>query len=67
MTSGVDFFNILCAAFMHADPDRAKKTDNLTVFFALLGFKRVKAAHTHIGVIDHMCCGWGRCEVLVFG
>jgi len=54
---------------MPADPKSAKKTDNMTVFFALLGSKRVKAAHTHtcIGVIDHMCCGWGRCEVLVFG
>jgi hypothetical protein len=29
---------------MHADPKRAKKTDNLTEFFMLLGSARVKAA-----------------------
>ncbi len=29
---------------MHADPKSAKKTDNLTVFFVLLGFAHIKAA-----------------------
>ncbi len=29
---------------MFADPKSAKKTDNLTIFFALLGSARVKAA-----------------------
>jgi hypothetical protein len=29
---------------MHKDPESARKTDGLTVFFALLGFDHVKAA-----------------------
>ncbi len=44
-TSGVDFTNILCSAFMHADPKSAKKTNGLTEFFAFLGSARVKADH----------------------
>jgi len=39
--SGVNFTNILRAAFMHADPNSAKKK----LFFALLGSACVKAAH----------------------
>jgi len=31
------------SAFVPTDPKSAKKTDNLTVFFALLGFAGVKA------------------------
>ena len=42
---GVNFTNILQAAFMHADPKSAIKLLNLTVFFALLGSARIKAAH----------------------
>jgi len=41
----MNFTNILSAAFMRVDPKSAKKTDNLTVFFALLGSAPVKAAH----------------------
>ncbi len=37
LTAGVDFTNVLPSAFIHADPKRAKDTDNLTNFFALLG------------------------------
>jgi len=44
-TSGLNFINILEAAFMRADPERTKKIDNLTVFFALSGSTRVKAAY----------------------
>ncbi len=40
----VNFINILRAAYMCADPESAKKTDNLTVFFALLGSVCIKAA-----------------------
>jgi hypothetical protein len=40
---GVDFTNILRAAFTLADPKRVKKTDVLTVFFGLLGSGSVKA------------------------
>jgi len=32
LTTGVDFTNILMEAFMHADPEGAKDTDDLTVF-----------------------------------
>jgi len=34
--------NILRLAFTRADPKSAIKTDNLTIFFALLGSARVK-------------------------
>jgi len=42
--TGVIFTNILRAAFLHADPKSAKKTDNLNVFLALSGSARAKAA-----------------------
>jgi len=41
---GVNFINILGAAFMRTDPESAKKTDNLTVFFSLLGSAHIKLA-----------------------
>jgi hypothetical protein len=34
---GVNSINALHEAFPHTDPESAKKTDNLTVFFALSG------------------------------
>ncbi len=37
LMAGVNFINILWAAFTLADPESAKKIDNLTNFFALLG------------------------------
>jgi len=37
-------FTCIRAAFAGTDPKSAKKTDNLTVFFALLGSGDVKAA-----------------------
>jgi len=37
---GVDFINVLQAAFMHTDP-----TDDLTCLFALLRSVCIKAAH----------------------
>jgi len=43
--SSINFTNILLEAFTSTDPKRAKKTDGLTVFFALLGPAHVKAAH----------------------
>jgi len=42
--SGVNFINVLIAAYTRADPESAKKTDNLTVFFALSGSACIKAA-----------------------
>jgi len=41
---GVDFINNLRKAFTNVCPKSAKKADSLTVFFALLGSGRVKAA-----------------------
>jgi len=41
---GVDFTNILQATYTHKDPRSAKNIDNLTVFSALLGSARTKAA-----------------------
>jgi hypothetical protein len=43
-SSGVNFINILQAAFMHPDPKSVKKIVQLSVFFTLLGSARVKAA-----------------------
>ena len=40
----VNFTNVLQAAFMRVDPKSAIKLLNLTVFFALLGSARIKAA-----------------------
>jgi len=45
MPPGFNFINILRAAFAHSDPESAEKTDNLTVFFVLLGSAHIKAAH----------------------
>ncbi len=42
---GVNFSNVLRTAFTLADPKSAKKTVKLSVFFALSGSARVKAAH----------------------
>jgi len=44
LTPGVNFTNILMAAFMRADPKDAKKTVGLTALFALLGSTHIKAA-----------------------
>jgi hypothetical protein len=41
---GVNFVNILQAALTPADPKSSKKTDSLTVFFALLESEDVKAS-----------------------
>ena len=49
MAPGVNFINVLLAAFTHEDPERAKKQLNLTVFFALLGSARVKAVQNRNG------------------
>jgi len=34
---GVNFFNVLCTAFVCADPKSANKTDDLIVFFCAFG------------------------------
>jgi len=43
--AGVDFTNILQAAFAHKDPKSTKSTVDLTVFLKLLGSAIVKVAH----------------------
>ncbi len=43
---GVNFVNVLQAAFERTNPKSVKKTDNLTVFFALFGSASVKARRT---------------------
>ena len=51
-TSGVNFTNILQAAFMRADPKSAKKCSKIKQHFALLGSAGVKAARKHVDEID---------------
>ncbi len=41
---GVNFINVLWAAFTHKDPQSAKKTVKLSVFFVLWGSSHTKAA-----------------------
>ena len=60
--AGVNFTNILRAAFTHADPKSAKKTVKSSIFFVLSGSKRVKAAHKHIDEINP-CCRWWWCQM----
>jgi len=43
-TSGVNFTNILRSTFTLADPKSAKKTNDLTIFFALFESGHVKNA-----------------------
>jgi len=45
LTLGVNFTNILSAVFVCPDPKAPKKTDNLNIFFAILGSACVKAGH----------------------
>ncbi len=40
---GVDFTNVLCAAFTLVDPESKIMIDNFTVFFTLLGYTLIKA------------------------
>jgi len=44
-TPGFNFTNILHTAFTRPDPKSAKKTDNLTIYFALLLSAYIKSAH----------------------
>jgi len=41
---GINFINFLQAFIALADPENMKKSDNLAVFFVLLGSAHVKAA-----------------------
>jgi len=45
LSLGVNLINTLHAAFTSADPETPKKTDDLTVFFVLLGSAHAKGAH----------------------
>ena len=56
---GVNFTNVLQAAFTHADPKSTIKLLNLTVFFALLIWAG-KSCLQNIGVIDPRCLNSAR-------
>ncbi len=43
LTPGINFINVLGAAFTHANPKSKKKAEDLTVFLALLGSACVEA------------------------
>jgi len=43
LTQGVNFTNVLCAAFMLVDPERVKNTVSHQYFFTLLRSASVKA------------------------
>jgi hypothetical protein len=45
LAPGVNFTNILWAAFRLSDPKSAKNTVKFSVFFEILGSARVKDAH----------------------
>jgi len=45
LTSGVNFINVLQAAFTSDDPKTQKNTVKLSVFFALLGSACIKTVH----------------------
>ena len=49
--SGVNFTNILHAAFMHPDPKSAKKDSQVKQLFDLLEPMCVKAVHKHVDEI----------------
>jgi len=53
MHDGFHFIHILRAAFTRADPESAKKIDNLTVFFVLLESAYAKAAHRMLMKLTH--------------
>jgi len=52
----VNFTNIFCAAFTHSDQKAQKYTVKQSIFFALLGFERIKATCKHVGEINTRSC-----------
>ena len=50
--TGVNFINILRAAFTHKDPKIAKKDSQVKQLFVLLGSACVKALRKHVDVIE---------------
>ncbi len=52
MTPGVNFINILYAAFAHSDPKRVKRYWGLDWVLMLWGATGVKAAHKYVDEID---------------
>jgi len=51
-STGVNFTNILRAAFTHADPESAKNTVKLSVFFCTFGIWAGKSCSLNVGKID---------------
>jgi len=56
--SGINFINILRAAFTNPDPKSAKKSDDMTLFFVLLGSAHVIAVGKNLVKLTP---GWQRC------
>jgi len=52
LMAGVNFTNILQAAFSHADPKRKKDTFDLTLFLHFFGLALLKVACKHVDEID---------------
>ena len=52
LTSGVNFTNILFAAYTRVDPNSGIKDSQVKQLFALLGSVCIKAVHKHIDEID---------------
>ncbi len=51
LTPGVNFINILQAAFTNADPKRAKKIDSLMAFFGLKILRKLTIGVNFINIL----------------
>jgi hypothetical protein len=54
-TPGVNFINILRAAFTHADPESVKFQLSRHYHFTLLGYTRIKDAKKNVNEIETWC------------
>jgi len=52
MSLGVNFINVLCAAFACTEPKSIKKDSQVVSLFMLLGSAHTKAALKYVGEID---------------
>jgi hypothetical protein len=58
LSTGVDFTNILKAAFAHKDPKIPKRHKSLGCLFVLLGSSRIKFARKHVSEIVYRITLW---------
>jgi len=61
LMAGVNFTNILCADFTHANPNSAKRYWQCDCVFALLGSAHVKALHRMLMKSTPEC--WSRSTI----